>query len=278
MIQSSGRMLLLSAFLSLALIGGIWERWERQIYGVHPGVQLEEIDVGCYLPHELMPILEEVAAREQSLPIEPRIDKGNIIAGKPGITVDVEATLEALLDAEPDEQVALRRLITQPRHRVDEIRGLNTPLGQFSTTFHSDPGRGSNIRLACQAIDYQVQWPGKIFSFNKTVGPRTGSYGYHMAPVMLDEELIPGVGGGVCQVATTLYNAARLSKLPIKERHRHSGKVSYVSKGLDAAVAYDYLDLKFTNNRSYPLVIRCYTRGNRITAMILGRDSGKGEN
>lgn len=272
MVSSSGRLLLICIFLSLALFGGIWDRAERYFYGVNPGVCLEDIDVGCYLPQELMPLLEEIAAREQTLPREPYLDKkGNLQPGKPGYTVDIEATLYTVLHAEDNTRVKLVRIETPPRHQDEELKHLNRTLGRFSTRYSSSPGRISNMRVACQAINYTVLWPGETFSFNQTVGPRTIHYGYHPAPIMLDEELVPGIGGGVCQVATTLYNAARLAKLPITERHRHSGPVKYVREGLDAAVAYDYMDLKFKNNLKHPVVIRCYVEGGRVNAVIQGR-------
>ncbi|MGE5454685.1 MAG: VanW family protein [Methylocystaceae bacterium] len=266
------KLLVITTLLSLILFGGIMERWERDLYGAKPGVYLEEIEVGSYLPHELMPILEEKAAREQTMPVEPGIDKnGQIIRGEAGISIDVEATLERILAAAPGEHVSVIRIQASPRYSENDLIGLEQTWGKYSTWYRGSLARKSNVRLACQTINYTVLWPGQIFSFNQVVGPRTAEYGYHQAPVMLDEELVPGVGGGVCQVATTLYNAVRLSALPVLERHTHSGKVNYVAKGLDAAVADGYMDLKFKNNRSSPIIIRCYTTGGRITAAIIGR-------
>jgi len=265
-------LLLLTVCLSVALLGGVLERLERQVYGVKPGVRLENIEIGCYLPREVMPILEEIAAREQSFPIEPTINKkGELVAGEVGITVDIEATLKRVLAAGSGEQVQALRIITPPCHQQNELQDLKQKLGQFATWYRGSPGRLSNIKMACSAINFTVLWPGETFSFNKVVGPRTMNEGYHLAPIMLDEELVPGVGGGVCQVATTLYNTARLAGLPIIERNTHSGKVGYVRAGLDAAVAYDYMDLKFNNNRSSPVIIRCSAGEGKVSAAILGR-------
>lgn len=264
--------LLIISLISLTLLGGTIERIERELYGVKPGVHLEEMDISCYLPRELMPILEEMAARSQTFPIEPAFNKdGKIVSGADGSTLDVEATMDMVLAAPRGKRITPVYIKTPPGHNEKDLKGINQVIGRYATWDEGSQARKHNMNLACQTLNFSVVWPEETFSFNKVVGPPTEEYGYYAAPIMLDEEMVPGVGGGVCQVATTLYNAVKVAQLPVVERHVHSGKVYYVPEGLDAAIAYDYMDFKFKNNKRYPVVIKSYLGAHQIKVEILGK-------
>lgn len=130
----------------------------------------------------------------------------------------------------------------------------NKVLASFSTTIlDSDENRVNNIRLASQKINGLVLKPGETFSFNKIVGKRDYNKGYKKAKVLVNGESNEGVGGGICQLSSTVYNAAVKSGMQIIERHTHSGEVGYIPRGQDAAVSYGYKDLKFKNVNSYPV-------------------------
>lgn len=130
-------------------------------------------------------------------------------------------------------------------------------ISSFATTIHDkNENRVSNIKTAAEDLDGTVIEPGEIFSFNDSVGRRTKDKGYKEAPIFVNGEKSKGVGGGVCQVSTTLYNAALEADLEIIERHRHSRKVSYVEEGKDATVVYNSKDLRFKNTKDYPIEIR----------------------
>lgn len=130
----------------------------------------------------------------------------------------------------------------------------NKVLASFSTTIlDSDENRVNNIRLASQKINGLVLKPGETFSFNKIVGKRDYNKGYKKAKVLVNGESNEGVGGGICQLSSTIYNAALKSGMQIIERHTHSGEVGYIPRGQDAAVSYGYKDLKFKNVNSYPV-------------------------
>ena len=107
--------------------------------------------------------------------------------------------------------------------------------------------------------------PVKRSSFNRQIGPRLRSGGYKPAPVIIDGELLPGIGGGVCQVSTTLYNAVLLAGLEVLSRSPHSIPITYVPLGRDAAVAYDYMDLTFRNNSPYGVLLSARIDENRLT-------------
>jgi vancomycin resistance protein YoaR len=137
-------------------------------------------------------------------------------------------------------------------------------IGTYITSLHGrTPDQIINCRLSLKRINGVVVSPGQVFSFLKVVGPWTADVGYRKAPVSYDGELVKSWGGGVCQVSTTLYNAALLAGLDIVERHHHHWPARYAPLGRDAAVAYEDIDLRFRNNLSAPI---------RIVGSITGSD------
>ena len=134
--------------------------------------------------------------------------------------------------------------------------------------------RSANIRLAAKKINGTTLYSGQVFSFNNTVGARTAQNGFKQAKIIQDGQYVSGYGGGVCQVSTTLYNAAALSGLEICEYHPHTLKVSYVPPSRDAMVSGSYFDLKFKNTRLTPIYIRTNTTFNSITCTIYGQSDG----
>lgn len=146
-----------------------------------------------------------------------------------------------------------------PEHRV----------GSYATTMRGrTDSQIFNARLAVGKIKNVVIQPGETFSFLKAVGPWTADMGYRKAPVSYDGELINSWGGGVCQVSTTLYNAALLAGLPIVERHHHHWPARYAPIGRDAAVAYETIDLRFKNNLSAPVRVIGSIDGDNMTFSI----------
>ena len=137
---------------------------------------------------------------------------------------------------------------------------------QYVTHYPYNPNRTTNLRLACKAIDGTIIKPGETFSFNKTVGRRTTAKGYKPATIFTGPDShAQGVGGGVCQVASTMFNAALLSNFKIVERHQHSQKVTYCPVGRDAAIFWGSEDFKFKNTLNYPIKIRMYCNNGKIT-------------
>jgi vancomycin resistance protein YoaR len=144
-------------------------------------------------------------------------------------------------------------------------------LGSFSTTLiGSLPERTHNLRLAARALDGTVLRPGEELSFNERVGPRTAERGYDPAPVILRETRQVQVGGGVCQAATTLFDAALLAGLGVVERHRHSSPVDYVALGEDATIAWGVKDLRLRNDLDQDVRLRVEVLGSTLVARIEG--------
>lgn len=143
----------------------------------------------------------------------------------------------------------------------------------FYTTYSSSSEeRKHNIKLASNSLNNTIVDAGGEFSFNLTVGARTERKGYKNAKIIVNGEFIDGVGGGVCQVSTTLYNAVLLSGLKIIEYHPHSLPVSYVSPSFDAMVNSGSADLRFINNTSNPIIIKTYADGSTLKIDIYGQE------
>jgi hypothetical protein len=149
---------------------------------------------------------------------------------------------------------------------IKEKDKIPKKIGSFSTYFNpAEKSRTKNLKLAAEAINnYQIK-PGEIFSFNKTVGPRTPARGYEKAIIYVNKEKVEDYGGGICQVSTTLYNTVLSASLPVLERHLHSLPVPYVLLGKDATVNYGTKDFKFKNNQKKVLVIKTNVEKNKLT-------------
>ncbi len=151
-------------------------------------------------------------------------------------------------------------------------RGIEARRSGFSTEIGDNPNRKHNIITASRDIHSLTVPPGETFSFNRVVGKTTREKGYLEAPVIVEGEFVSGPGGGICQVSSTLYNALLKAGVEIVERHQHSMAVSYLEPGRDAAVAYDYLDLKFRNNHHHHLLLESEVEGGRLSFFIYGKE------
>lgn len=144
-------------------------------------------------------------------------------------------------------------------------------LGAFATTLiGSQPDRTQNLRLAAAALDGAVLGPGEVLSFNAVVGPRSVERGYRAAPVILRETRQLQLGGGICQVSSTMMVAALLSGLTLAERHRHSSPVDYVPLGQDATISWGVKDLKLRNDHEHRVRLRTQVVGGTLAAWFEG--------
>lgn len=148
--------------------------------------------------------------------------------------------------------------------------GFEREIGSYVTSLKDrTPSQVHNATLAAKRLNGTIVRPGQVFSFNNTVGTWTADRGYQKAPVSYDGELVRSWGGGVCQISTTLYNAALLAGMEIVERHRHHWPARYAPLGRDAAVAYRDIDLRFRNNLPRPIRIICKVEGENLVCRIL---------
>lgn len=144
-------------------------------------------------------------------------------------------------------------------------------IAKFSTRYdESAQNRANNIKLSSEKINGTILMPGETFSYNKVVGERTIKAGYKEAAVYMGGKVVDGIGGGICQVSSTLYNAVLLSNLEIVSRRNHYFITSYVSASRDATVSYGSIDFKFKNTRTYPIKIECTAKNGISQVQIYG--------
>ncbi|HQA56319.1 MAG TPA: VanW family protein [Acetivibrio sp.] len=159
-----------------------------------------------------------------------------------------------------------------PRIQYDDISGIEEVVASFSTSFNSaNINRTHNIKLACERINNKILLPNDVFSMDASLGTRTKENGFKDAPVIVNGKLIEGVGGGVCQVTTTLYVAVLEAKLEVVERVNHSIPLGYVAAGQDATISEGYIDFKFRNNKDYAYLISASVEGNRVVIRLFGK-------
>jgi len=191
-----------------------------------------------------------------------------------GKNVDIDKNLNMIENILLEKNFSPIELIVEdiyPRVRYSDISVISKVISVFSTSFNPQKvDRSYNIKLACDRINNIILLPGDTFSMDKALGPRTISNGYRNAPVIVKGKILEGVGGGVCQVTTTLYVAVLKSKLEVVERKPHSMPLSYVEPGQDATISEGYIDFKFKNNKDYPILISAQVSGGNIIIRIVG--------
>ncbi len=191
-----------------------------------------------------------------------------------GITVDkvkLYDDISTALSLSTKATVQVPVIETMPNVTTDQLNLATVKQGEYSTDYSkSSQERKSNIQLAFSKINGTMVGVGEQFSFNQVVGERTQANGFKTAKVILDGKYQDGIGGGVCQASTTLYNALINAGLQIDEVHKHTLPASYVPLAFDAMVSYGYADLKFTNNTNAPIFLKTYTDNNKVYAEVYG--------
>ncbi len=204
-----------------------------------------------------------------------------VVPGQNGIGVDfdrLKRDLSTVLKDGEKPEVSLTLAPVAPTRTTETVEsmGVNGLLARYTTGFDSsNVSRTYNISVAARALDELLIMPGHVVSFNEVVGPRSSEAGYKTALVIINNEFVDGIGGGVCQVSTTLYNCVLLANLEIVERTCHSLPVGYVPIGRDATVVYDALDFKFRNNTDSYLYLKSFVYGGQITFKIYGNTADK---
>jgi vancomycin resistance protein YoaR len=266
--------------LMLGRRGPVAQRWEQWRLARREGIKVPlyvKIDKSR-LESELKAIASEITVppRDAQLKINPD-ETVEVIPSRNGIIVDSQKVFRDIVEVfknyESAPEVYLALIKAGPQKTTQDVldMGVNGLLSSFSTAF--DPGdadRSYNIKVAAAALDGQLIPPSGDFSFNDVVGPRSSEAGYKNAKVIINNELVDGLGGGVCQVSSTLYNAVLLANLQILDRTNHSIPVSYVLPGRDATVVYDYIDFRFKNTTPFYLYLKTAVKPGRVTVKIYG--------
>lgn len=208
-------------------------------------------------------------------------DSGNISVSSAtiGKELDIASTKESIYDAIKNKDyksIDLKVNIKEPKISTEAVKSVNTLLAEFSTKFSTkDSNRVTNVVLSAKATSDVLLMPGEEFSYNNLTGKRTASNGYKDAPVIINGKLEQDVGGGVCQVSSTLFNSVLYSGLDVTSRRNHSLKSSYVSIGRDAMVSDGGSDFRFKNPYSHPVYIKNTVSNGVITSKIYGNTSDK---
>jgi len=208
-----------------------------------------------------------------------------IVPHVPGIEIDraylesVVAELENIEDIEKELQVTfITPEITTDKAKELLFRDvLATKSTYFSTSGTNNANRGENIKLAASKINGKILAPGEIFSFNDVVGKRTAEAGYKTANVYSAGRVIDDIGGGICQVSSTLYNAVLYSDLEVVQRRNHTFTVGYVPNGLDATVSYGSVDFQFRNSTNWPIKIQAKVTDNHVYFTLIGTNESPGK-
>lgn len=197
-----------------------------------------------------------------------------------GIKIEEETTIAAVKNAifnnwnQQNIVLAAHVIIDEPLYTREMVERADDKLGSFSTTYTSSSAdRAGNLANGAKLINNTVLYPGEVFSAYEKLTPFTVANGYFEAGSYANGKVVDSIGGGACQVTTTLYNALLYSELEIVERAAHSMTISYADLSRDAAIAGTWKDLKFKNNKDVPILVEVYTQGRTITFNIWGEET-----
>lgn len=222
-------------------------------------------------------IYEDIKSKIERKPENASISIGSSIdvkKGEEGVKINRDEFRKAIYDAiKPNVDVTVKVPIESvtPEITSDELSRIDGIIGTYRTNFSPNvEGRNENIRLSAQYMNNYLLMPGEVFSYNKVTRLKTVSNGYKNATVIVNGEIEEGLGGGVCQVSSTLYNSVLYSGLEIVQRRPHSIPSSYVNYGRDAVVSDNAIDFKFKNNYDFPVYLKTYVGSSSVTVTIYG--------
>lgn len=222
--------------------------------------------------------IEKLDRQVYQKPVNASIDKyGNILPGRVGYKLYHQAFNEqfySFLDSSKAYTLEVPLLAIYPKVDIELLAQIRVKkIGEYRTYFNqNNKNRSNNILLATKAINNYVVFPGEKFSFNQAVGKRTGDKGYMPARVIVEGEFSEGIGGGICQVSSTLFNAIDNAGLQTIQRYSHTRSVPYVPSGRDATVSWDGPDFSFKNKYNQPILIRATTQGGIVNITVYSSD------
>ena len=208
---------------------------------------------------------------DQRMTLDRLDDQGHVIKGNPQILLRESILVERILEASVEGgTVELPLEVVESGYDPEDVPHLkDVVIGTYTTYFKpTDTNRNKNIELSAKAINNVIVGSGDQFSFNTVVGPRDEASGYQPAPEIINKKRVMGIGGGICQTSSTLFNAVDLLPVSYIEWHHHSIDIGYVPKGRDATVSYGGLDFRFRNTTAAPFIIKAIYGKNFLTIEI----------
>lgn len=259
--------------------GGLIPRMSNVLWGDPGGREVPPVVV--FDAGELHAALVRLAGGVDLQPANATLDPGSGRAqpsapGRRLISEATERTIRGLLSESPSPEPAAAELTVEglpPRVTAGDLTDLAPQvIGSYTTYFdQAVVGRSHNIARSARSIDGLILHPGDVFSFNEVVGPTDADHGYEEAPEIFKGRFITGIGGGVCQLSSTLYNSALLAGLEIVERYNHSRVLPYIPAGRDATVNYGGADFRFRNSAAYPVQLRAVVKDGSLATFFIGR-------
>ena len=233
------------------------------------------------IQRELAPLVDRFAKKPVDASFRVVGKRVRVVRGRDGTTLDVVGAQAAVLGAAAESgarEAEIGLTAREPKLSTEDARALG--IRRRVSTFTTDMGVSSsnriwNVHLMADYIDGTIIKPGRTFSFNKVVGPRTPERGFREGQMILGSLLVPAIGGGVCQTATTLFNNAFELGLPVKERHNHSWYISHYPIGRDATVSWGGPDLKFKNDLDHAILIKTSYTDSTLTFSFFGTKQGR---
>lgn len=238
----------------------------------------KDFEIKNIIPQDIEPkIYDDIKDSVETEPKDASISIGSgiyVTRGENGVKIDREAFKEEIYSKiVPKKNILVNVPVksVEPKVKSEDLNRINGVIGSYRTTFSSHlEGRNENIRVAANYINDTVLMPGETFSYNEKTKLKTVKNGYKNATVIVNGEIEEGLGGGVCQVSSTLYNSVLYAGLDVVQRRPHSIPSNYVTYGRDAVVSDNSIDFKFKNNYDFPIVIKTYTGSNSVTVSIYG--------
>lgn len=230
-------------------------------------------------------VLKGYASHFYVAPIDATIERKNrkfiITPEKSGKELNIDVTSQHIMSALEQEAFNQKVSVTlseiKPVHTAEALKNVQTPISSFNTSYNNaDQDRNTNLQVSAAKIN-ELLAPGEVFELSSHLEPITAAAGYKPSKVIVNGRIEDGIGGGVCQIASTLYNAVLLSNLDITVRRNHSLPVAYVPLGRDATYATGGIDFKFQNNSEYPVFIESYCENNRVYVNIFSHPTLKPE-
>lgn len=236
-------------------------------YKVSSGVTIDGISVENVSASELNDLLNKWAGEKYQVPINAKFsdETGKISPEIKGRRMNVAATAEQVIAAPANSHMTSVLQDVMPEVTVERLQKSSRIGGYTSPILDEQAGRMTNIKLTAKLINNNLIEAGQEFSFNRVTGEPTAERGFQNATIFTgDGRHEDGIGGGMCQVSSTLYNAVLAANLPVTERHQHSQPVNYVPANRDATTFTDK-DLRFINNTRHPIIIRSFTEKRQLT-------------
>lgn len=269
--------------LHIGTTGNVIERYktikdlqhENKVYDIELGFDVTAIN----------DLLVNMAADQDTAPVNATLKRTDgafqIVDGALGYQIDVETSIDIVYDYMTTQwngesaRIELDVQTLNPKGDSSQLARVKDILGSFTTSFTSSGAdRSANVENGCRLIDGITLYPGEEFSTYATVAPFSVENGYYMAGSYLNGKVVDSLGGGICQVSTTLYNAVLLAELDVTERHNHSMIVTYVDPSADAAIAESAgKDFRFVNNTEAPIYIEGFIKNKKITFNIYGEEN-----